>query len=412
MKITRKQLNNLAVSLLLSTDALCYALPAVGLGTFYRVMYSVETLALGIVLIGFLIGNRWSFDIGRHKLSVAYFLCIGIVYATSCFRVPNYSYSFALFLYCFAIGIFIIGLDYDIKTVFTLMTVMSVLILPAYSGLFAYQWESLNQANMGTLYAVLIWVIAGLCHFIYYRDTWRKLCYVFYIPSVVGLYSIIQFANRGAALSLITFILLVLFNQNKKDKNLTQRALQKKRVAIILAVILGYVVILNFNSLFTLMYDFLNKILDTMPSFFVKMNKMIALNDISNGRIPVYEAAITGIKNNPLLGNGIESFPAYTAYSYPHNFILQLIYEGGVFFCVIPLITIVWLCYKLLFSQIRNKDYIAFLILLFVQVIPRFLVSATIWKDKCFWLLIFYVFVNYREINEIGGKESITKGEC
>ena len=68
MKISRKQLNSLAVSLLLSTDALCYALPALGIGTFYGVMYIVETLALGIVIIGFLIGKKWSFDIGRHRL--------------------------------------------------------------------------------------------------------------------------------------------------------------------------------------------------------------------------------------------------------------------------------------------------------------------------------------------------------
>ena len=398
MKISRKQLNSLAVSLLLSTDALCYALPALGIGTFYRVMYIVETLALGIVIIGFLIGNKWSFDIGQHRLSIAYFLWISILYIISCFRVPDYSYSADLFLYCFAIGIFIIGLDFDIKTVLTIMTVMSVLILPAYSGLFAYQWESLNQANMGTVYAILIWVIAGMCHFIYYRDMWRKLCYVFYIPSIVGLYGIIQFANRGAALSLITFLLLILFNRDSKNVNVTQKALLKKRIAIILAAVLGYVVVLNFNSLFMLLYGFLSKILNTMPSFFVKMNKMIALNDISNGREPVYEAAIAGIKSSLLLGNGIESFPSYTAYSYPHNFILQLIYEGGILFCIIPVITIIWVCYKLLFSQIRNKNYIAFLILLFVQVIPRFLVSATIWKDKCFWLLVFYIFVNYKKI--------------
>lgn len=394
MKISQKQLNSIAAALLLSADALCYALPAIGIGTFYRVMYSVETLALGIAIISFLIGSRWSFNIGRHKLSIVCFLWIGVLYVISCFRVPNYSYSVDLFLYCFAIGVLIIGLDFDVKNVLTLMTVMSVLILPAYSAIFAYQWESLNQANMGTVYAILIWVIAGMCHFIYYRDMWRKLCYIFYIPSIVGLYGIIQFANRGAALSLITFVLLILYNRNGKNvENVT-----KKRIAIILAAVLGYVVILNFNTLFMFLYDILSKVLNTMPSFFVKMNKMIALNDISNGREPVYEAAIAGIKNAPLLGNGIEAFPAYTAYSYPHNFILQLVYEGGILFCVIPVITIVWVCYKLLFSQIKDKDCQVFLILLFVQVIPRFLVSATIWKDKCFWLLVFYTFVNYKKI--------------
>ena len=91
-----------------------------------------------------------------------------------------------------------------------------------------------------------------------------------------------------------------------------------------------------------------------MPSFFVKMNKMIALNDISNGREPVYEAAIAGIKNAPLLGNGIEAFPAYTAYSYPHNFILQLVYEGGILFCVIPVITIAWVSYTV--QQEKSYD--------------------------------------------------------
>lgn len=400
MKVNQKQLNSLAVSLLLSTDALCYTLPALGIGTFYRVMYLVETGALLIVLIGFIIRKQWKISMAHRQFSIAYFLWICFIYATSCFRVPNYSYALDSFIYCFAIGVFIIGLNFDTRTVLTLMTVMSVLILPAYSRLFAYQWESLNQANMGTVYAILIWTVAGLCHFIYYRDSWGKVCHLFYVPSIVGLFGIIQFANRGAALSLITFLLVVAFNRNVTLEEFKGGDILKKKIAIVIAAIIGYIVILNFNSLFMCLYNFLNGILDNMPSFFVKMNKMIALNDISNGREPVYEAAFAGIRNNPIFGNGIESFPSYTAYSYPHNFVLQLIYEGGILFCVVPIITILWVCYRLFFSQIQNKDKLVFLILLFVQVIPRFLVSATIWKDRCLWLMIFYVFYNYKEIGD------------
>lgn len=398
MKVSKKQLNSIGVALMLSVDPLCYALPALGIGTFYRIMYLIETVALAFVVFGFLLGNKRILRVKKHKFGIVYFLLLCVVYIISYFRVPNYSYPIDQFLYCFAIGVLIISTDYCVETVLTIMTMLSSLIIPAYSVLFAYQWESLNQANMGTVYALLIWVVAALCHFIYYRQNRKKLFYLFYVPSIIGLYGILQFANRGAALSLVTLMMLVLFNRKRSDGGVSQNVVVKKRIAIFVVAVLGYIVILNFNNLFAYFYDFLNRVLDDMPSFFVKMNQMIAINDISNGRTPVYEAAIEGIKENFLFGNGIESFPSYTLYLYPHNFLLQLVYEGGIFFCVIPLIAMIWICYKLFFTQIERKDCLVLIILLFVQVVPRFLVSATIWRDRCFWLLIFYIFAHYKEI--------------
>lgn len=402
MKISKKKINSIAVAFFLSVDALCYVLPVLGIGTYYRLMYTIEMVALALILIGNIAKNSigLKLSIKKYGLSIVYFGFIGVVYSISSFIVPKFSYTLDLFIFCFAIGVIIISVDFNAEIVLTIMTIMSCLIIPSYAGVFAYQWESLNQASMGTAYAILTWVIAGFCHFIYFRKNYNRFFYIFYIPSIVGFVGILQFANRGTVLALITFAVLAYFNTQGVFNDDINKEMKRKRVKLIIIAILGFYVILNFNQLFLLVYDFLDSVLSEMPSFFVKMNRMITINDISNGRTDLYAAAIKGIFESPFIGHGIESFSYNTGFAYEHNFILQLLYEGGIFFCIVPLMTIIWLLYKLLFSQVRNRNILAVLIFLTVQVIPRFLVSGTIWTDRFFWLLIFYVFANRRNINE------------
>lgn len=397
MILKRKQINSLAVALILSVDALCYALQGLGIATFYRIMYFVEILSVGLVALGKIASSTTKISIKQHMLPLLYFIFITVIYVISACVVPNYTYSLDQFIFYFVISVFVICIDFDVENVLAIMTVLSTFMVFAYSSLFAYQWESLNQASMGALYAILIWVVASFCHFIYYRKNKRKLFYIFYIPGAVGLFGILQYGSRGTVLSLATFILVVIFNRTFENGKLMKKNI-KKRIMIVIIVIISFILILNFNEIFLYLYDILDNIFSEMPSFFVKTNKMIKLQDIGNGRTDLYKAAIKGILDSPLIGHGIESFSYYTGYVYEHNFILQLLYEGGFFFCIVPLSIVVWCCYKLLFAQVEDKDMIAILIVLFVQVVPRFLVSATIWRYRSFWIFVFFVWVHIKEI--------------
>ena len=394
MRLTRIKLNSLAVALLLSIDALCYALPGIGIGTFYSIVYVAELICVLLPLVG-LAFTRKTVSL-RRKKTAAYYSFLVLCYFASSILVPNYNYSLIIFLFVFAFAVVIIQIEFSIEEVLTYMLYMSWLVIPCYSSIFAYQWEGLNQASMGSTYAVFVWITASLLHFIYYRKEHNKLFLICYIPGAIALYGFLQFANRGAVLALFTLIVLIILNKSvelKSGKNLI-----KKRIFVITMLVISYAIVINYDLIFMAVYDLLDSVLTEMPSFFVKTQRMIEIKDIGNGRDEVYATAINGFMNSPILGHGIESFSVYTIYPYPHNFVLQLLYEGGFLFCIIPVAVIIYATYKLIFSQIRNKQHLVSLILLYVQVKPRFILRASIWREKFFWIFVFYVLAHYIEM--------------
>jgi len=398
MKVTQKQINSFVIAILLSINALCYTLPILGIGGYFGIMYFLNIFVVGIAGVAFLMTNRKMYYLREKKFATVYAIIICMVYIFSMIIVPNYTYSINMFSCYFLIPVILVGIDFSVEVALRIMTIMSILIIPAYSGLFAYQWETFRQANMGNTYAILMWVSAALCHFVFYRETIKKKYYFIYIPGGVGFVGLVLYSSRGVVISLLILILVVLFNRKQRETGEVYKKSVKKKVAFLIVLILGYYMVVNFSAVYSIIYKLLDNILTEMPSFFVKMNNMIALEDVGNGRDEVYGTAIDGILNNPFFGRGIESFNVYTKFSYPHNFILQLLYEGGILFCIIPLWIVICTTYKLFVSRIENRDILVFVILLYVQVIPRFLISASVWKEYTFWLLIFYVLINYKHI--------------
>ena len=74
--------------------------------------------------------------------------------------------------------------------------------------------------------------------------------------------------------------------------------------------------------------------------------------------------------------------------TWPHNFVLQLLYEGGILMfllVVIPLAKIVLFVLKS--NAIPPIDYAMF-VCLFAISVPKVLVTSELWTVQCFWLLL------------------------
>lgn len=397
ISLNKIKINSLALALVLIVDAMCYTFPALGIGTFYVVGYAIEAIALAMLFLVKLGSDNFSIKKGS-KVAALYFLVICIAFIITKMVGPDTDYSLLSFIYFFVVSIFVVCRDVNTESVLKYITVASILTVFAYNSIFAYQFVTLNQASMGAVYSVLPIATAGVIHFIYYRQNEKKLFYIFYIPIIILLFGIITYANRGTVLSFIVLILVIAMNRPQNFRGDVKVISNKKRIAMLAVCIVGFIAVLNFNEIFLALYNVASEKFGTLPSIFVKMNKYIGLDDISNGRSEVYEAAINYIKQSPFFGYGIETFESYTNYPYPHNFVLQLIFEGGLLFAIIPTAAIIISCIRLFFSQMKDENLCVILMLLIVQVIPRFLVSATIWRSRCFWILVFMVLYKYKHI--------------
>ena len=118
-----------------------------------------------------------------------------------------------------------------------------------------------------------------------------------------------------------------------------------------------------------------------------KMYSGIIADNITNNRIELYKFAWKGFLSSPIWGHGIGAF-AVKHGGWPHNFILQLLYEGGILLftlVMIPFCRIVLAVMKS--NSLTTTDYAMF-VCLFATSVPKLLFSSELWKVQVFWLLL------------------------
>lgn len=389
-----KILLNVAVALMFSTEFLCYTLPGLGIMSFFRISYIVGGISFVLLLISLFFVRQTRF----HVLPFFFGAFLIVLTYSSILIVEDCSYDTLQITFNFVLCILLIAQNFEIEKVMRYIMYISLLVIPGYKIIFAYQWDILNQANMGAIYAVYVIFAAGVVHFIYYRNELKKACWVFYIPTLVAGIGILMYGNRGAILSIFTMGVILFFNRERNIVIGEKKASRRKLVLFLLCAFLAGYLIYNLDEVFAWVFSIAESIFDEMPSFFVKMNKYISLNDISNGRGELNDIIFRLIGDRPFLGYGIGTFTHYTGYSYPHNFFFQLWFESGVLFTIIPTATVLFALYKLFFSQIGDKEICVALCFVTPLALPRFLLSSDIWTDRFFWTMVFFVLCNKRKM--------------
>lgn len=242
-------------------------------------------------------------------------------------------------------------------------------------------WEIMMA--MDTSYAFLVPIVGAIVYMFLYLPQDDKKTKILMIPlcvvNIVFLWQLFLHGSRGPLLSillLIVFLYVVRKNRNDIGVNIVRGKF---------SVILISFVIISFTYI-----AFLQSIIDILSGFNIdsySLSKMIDLNkegDISNGRNYLNQMTINGIMENPLFGNGFDRYDANTRGLYPHNFILQLLYDGGLlYFCVIMFPVI-----KGTINKYKNCTYDEFsiLTLLLFSSVPGALLSQNLYENSILWL--------------------------
>lgn len=230
-------------------------------------------------------------------------------------------------------------------------------------------------------YSIFPCVASVVVHFLYCRfDGIVKK--IFYIPGLIMLIKFIAFSNRGGIVSLAVLLYLVSIKTiNTKDLKLRNKTM----LNIILLIILICIVVF-YEQIIGFLFDIANSNGYKISSL-NKMYRLIQEGNITNNRSELYEYAINGFKASPLWGKGIGAFSVNHG-GWTHNFVLQILYEGGLLLfaaIIIPLIRIVFLFLK--GTNIDAYRY-SFFVLLFCTSIPRLLFSTELWNTQAFWMLL------------------------
>lgn len=304
--------------------------------------------------------------VGPPRVSVAFFSLFTIVgLVLPCFTIVNGKYLLiSIMLWpCFAI--------FKLDQVFRM----------------ALSWQ--DVISMDASYAFMVPVIATIVYlFTYYRTDckWPKMfiTILVFINSIFFL-KLFLFGSRGPLLAI--FLTIVFLFSTKYSKCKKGVIINKKRVIVTITIFL--LIVLSIDIFFDMIFSIMEKI-GISSTALKKMVRLASEGNLSNGRNDLQILAFEGFWRNMLFGNGLDRFDANTGLDYPHNFVMQILYDGGLFlFCVllIPIITKTLLNYK----KCSYNQYVVQTFLFFSSV-PYAFLSQDLWENAVFWLFVGSLF--------------------
>lgn len=247
----------------------------------------------------------------------------------------------------------------------------------------------INYESMTWAYSIFPCVATVIVHFYYCR--FKGKLKLLYIPGIVMLIKFIAFSNRGGIVSLAMLIYLV----SIKAINSRDYKLKNKTLLNLLLLILLVFAVLFFEQIVGFFFH-----VTTASGYEIsaiqKMYMLIQSGNVTNNRSELYVYALEGFIKSPIWGNGVGSFSVIHG-GWVHNFILQVLYEGGLllfFVIMIPLIRI--FCFFVFGTHIGPYEY-SFFVLLFSTSIPRLLFSTELWNTQAFWMLLAFGIIYFRK---------------
>jgi len=192
---------------------------------------------------------------------------------------------------------------------------------------------------------------------------------------------LVKYISRGVILAIVICIILC---------SIMKKSLKIKLTTIVFIILIAIVVgvflikpILYFTesllSNFNIRAEVISKSLD-----------LIENGKFDNGRNKVFEQAINGIKEHPILGNGIGDY-AEKYVTYPHNILLQAWYEGGIVFFILMSFILIYSLYIFIFDKNIDLEKKYLLILFFSIAIVRLMLSYEFWRETSFGLYLYIV---------------------
>lgn len=254
---------------------------------------------------------------------------------------------------------------------------------------------SYERITMGASYAILPILTATILHFCFFYDKANFLDKIAYICNTILLVVLFTRGTRGAVLSILILIFLILYLKISKLAGRNKYFISMIFLLVALGVIL--LILTNLKNIILNLYLFLQSIGIEIAALiktynFIEEEGIVA---ILNGRDSIYIRSLELFLQSPIWGHGIGIYGDIYG-TYPHNLFLQILTEGGIIL-FIPIATIIIECVKLLLKPwSRNnlyEDWRYLLLFLFIIAIPRLMFSSYLWQEQSFWLMVFVYFL-------------------
>lgn len=392
--------NTLAVALFADIRCVNWALVYGGFipdGTM-NILYP---LVIGIILVTVLLQFN---KIYRKGNGYAYFVLTTMLvsYLITLFFIgpPRISMSMYLALTIFA---FLIPLICSIEARYLIKGIMFFPFFAVFrmDSIFQMVTEWQNFMDMDASYSFLVPVVANIVYLTYYfSEESLKAKIVTVVLSICNLlfcFRILAHGSRGVVLSiflLLLFIFIVHIKQNNRGVAVHKGRLRSTVVALVL-------IAASYISFFSYIDKYLEN--KTGISFYAieKIARMGAEGDLDNGRNSIASVALDGFWDQPIWGHGIDRFEAVTGQNYPHNFVLEILFDGGLILFFILLIP--FLVSILKFLVRCNKDEMAVFSTLFFSSVPGALFSQDLYNMPVLWMTFGFClskgFVEYNSLS-------------
>lgn len=277
----------------------------------------------------------------------------------------------------------------DVRILLKSVLIIPLFGLPVINKIFTFVSDWNEWISLGTSYNVIPPILAAITYlFLYYKFDNKFYRFIFVLVILgdsVYLIKLLLYGSRGPVLAIVglVFLFFITIHVNNRLR------INKSRISklVLLSVCTSFLVV------------FLPQILDAV---FIKMGlshshaigKFIALsqeNEVSNGRSSLFYMAFSGIVDSPFWGNGLDQFDNHhRGADYPHNSILQLLYDGGLLFFFIILLPLLSR-YRARFKKCSYDEY-AFMSFIFFAGIWGSFFTGDLWEIPLLWLAIGSMF--------------------
>lgn len=275
----------------------------------------------------------------------------------------------------------------DVRTFLIALVVLPSIGILYLDRIFYGEILETGVVSMGTCYALLIPVLGDLVYLrFYYRKESIRMKIIMLFFAAINLFYLVQmamFGSRGPILCAVLLIMsffIIRIDDNKKV------FFRKGRVLIIIIGLLF--LIFSFTAILQALQDFLAKF-DISLNVVDKFLRLDDNGDMTNGRESLSTMAWKGIVESPLWGNGISQFNNNTGEGYPHNFVLQMLYDGGIILTLAIMVPVTQSLIRKLKTISENK--FAFFVLLFFASVPGALFSGDLWNASTLWMFFGFV---------------------
>jgi len=186
------------------------------------------------------------------------------------------------------------------------------------------------------------------------------------------------YGSRGPLLSIVLFIFLYLY-QSVLSKNIDKKTKTRFNILIITGILTF--TFLYFDG-FKLIYQFLES-----RGFYSRTLYLFA-NDFGHlsNRDSIYNYFWEAIKSSPFTIRGIGA-DRVALNAYPHNFIIELLYQLGLVISIPLLVMLFIISIKSIFTNNISKYKLLITAFFCVGMALR-MISGSLWEDMYFWAWI------------------------